>query len=334
LTVDKKVSVMSMAIVATKPGGPDVLEWREVETGHPAPDEVLLKQTAVGVNFIDTYFRSGLYPWPEAGPLIPGGEAAGIVEEVGKGVTGLAPGDRVAYTTPLGAYREKRAMKAERLVKLPPEISDEVAAAIMLKGLTAHYLLHRTFAVRPGQHVLFHAAAGGVGLLAGQWLAGLGAIAIGTVGSADKAALARRHGYAHVINYKTEDFVKRVAEITDGKGVHVVYDSVGKDTYRGSLKCLRRLGHFVSFGQSSGMITDFKLSDLASHGSLSATRPILFDYIATHEELEQAADALFAEITSGRIMVQIHQTFPLRNAADAHRQLESRNTVGSTILLP
>jgi NADPH2:quinone reductase len=325
---------MSMAIVATKPGGPEVLEWCEVETGRPGPDEVLLQQTAIGVNFIDTYFRSGLYPWPQGEPLIPGGEAAGIVEEVGKNVTGLSVGDRVAYTTPLGAYREKRVMKAERLVKLPPEISDEIAAAIMLKGLTAHYLLHRTFAVRPGQYVLFHAAAGGVGLIAGQWLAGLGAIAIGTVGSAEKATLARRHGYAHVINYKTEDFAKCVAEITEGRGVHVVYDSVGKDTYRGSLKCLRRLGHFVSFGQSSGMITDFKLSDLASHGSLTATRPVLFDYIATHDELEQAADALFAEIASRRIMVQVHQTFPLRDAAEAHRQLESRNTVGSTVLLP
>jgi NADPH2:quinone reductase len=325
---------MSMVIVATEPGGPEVLTWTEMETGRPGPDEVLLKQTAVGVNFIDTYFRSGLYPWPESGPLIPGGEAAGIVEEVGRDVKDLSVGDRVAYTTPLGAYRERRVMKAERLVKLPPKISDEVAAAIMLKGLTAHYLLHRTFVVRPGQYVLFHAAAGGVGLIAGQWLAGLGAIAIGTVGSADKAALARRHGYAHVINYKTEDFAKRVMEITDGKGVHVVYDSVGKDTYRGSLKCLRRLGHFVSFGQSSGMITDFKLSDLASHGSLSATRPILFDYIATHEELEQGADALFSEIASGRIMVQVHQTFSLRNAAEAHRQLEARSTVGSTVLLP
>ncbi|MGH6881059.1 MAG: quinone oxidoreductase family protein [Hypericibacter sp.] len=325
---------MSMAIVATKPGGPDVLAWREVDTGRPGPDEVLLKQTAVGVNFLDTYFRSGLYPWPEGQLMIPGGEAAGVVEEIGKDVKELAVGDRVAYTTPLGAYRETRVMRAERLVKLPPGVSDEVAAAIMLKGLTAHYLLHRTFRVHPGQHVLFHAAAGGVGLIAGQWLAGLGAIAIGTVGSADKAALARRHGYAHVINYKTEDFAKRVAEITEGKGVHVVYDSVGKDTYRGSLKCLRRLGHFVSFGQSSGMITDFKLSDLAGHGSLTATRPVLFDYIATHEELEQAADALFAEIVSGRVMVQVHQTFPLRDAAEAHRQLESRSTVGSSVLMP
>jgi NADPH2:quinone reductase len=226
---------MAMAIVATKPGGPDVLDWREIETKRPGPDEVLLKQTAVGVNFLDTYFRSGLYPWPAGEPLIPGGEAAGVIEEIGKDVKGLAVGDRVAYTTPLGAYREKRVIKAERLVKLPSAISDAVAAAIMLKGLTAHYLLHRTFAVRPGQHVLFHAAAGGVGLIAGQWLAGLGAIAIGTVGSAEKATLARRHGYEHVINYKTEDFVKRVADITEGKGVHVVYDSVGKYTYRGSL---------------------------------------------------------------------------------------------------
>ncbi|HWA43132.1 MAG TPA: quinone oxidoreductase [Hypericibacter adhaerens] len=325
---------MAMAIVAAKPGGPEVLEWRGIETRQPGPDEVLLRQTAVGVNFLDTYYRSGLYPWPPGEPLIPGGEAAGVVEAVGKDVKGLAIGDRVAYTTPLGAYREERVMKAERLVKLPPEVSDEVAAAIMLKGLTAHYLLHRTFAVRSGHYVLFHAAAGGVGLIAGQWLAALGAIAIGTVGTPEKAALARRHGYAHVINYKTEDFVARVAEITEGKGVHVVYDSVGKDTYRGSLKSLRRLGHFVSFGQSSGMITDFKLSDLASHGSLSATRPVLFDYISTPGELEQAADALFAEIVSSRIMVQVHQTFPLRDAAEAHRQVESRSTVGSTVLLP
>jgi NADPH2:quinone reductase len=325
---------MAKAIVAARPGGPEVLEWREIEAGRPGADEVLLRQTAIGVNFLDTYFRSGLYPWPQGEPLIPGGEAAGTVEAVGDNVTTLSVGDRVAYTTPLGAYRERRVMKAERLVKLPPGISDDVAAAVMLKGLTAHYLLHRTFLIRPGQYVLFHAAAGGVGLIAGQWLAGLGAIAIGTVGSPEKAALARRHGYAHVIDYKTEDFTKRVTEITEGRGVHVVYDSVGKDTYRGSLKCLRRLGHFVSFGQSSGVIADFKLSDLASHGSLTATRPVLFDYIATHEELAQAADALFAEILSGRIMVQVHQTFPLRDAAEAHRQLESRSTVGSTILLP
>jgi len=321
------------AVVVRTPGGPEALEWADAETAAPARGEVLIAQRAVGVNFIDTYYRTGHYPWPVT-PLIPGGEAAGVVDEVGEGVTEFKPGDRVAYTLPIGAYRTRRVVPAERLVKLPEGIGFEVAASIMLKGLTTQYLLSSSYAVKAGDTVLVHAAAGGVGLLMGQWLKTIGATSIGTAGSAEKAAMAKASGYSHVIDYRTEDFAARVKEITGGKGCDVVYDSVGNDTWRGSLKCLHTRGMFVCFGQSSGAITDFKFSDLAAGGSLYATRPTLFDYIKTRADLTQRAADLFAKVASGAVKPHIGQRLPLRDAAEAHRNLESRKTTGSTILLP
>jgi NADPH:quinone reductase len=314
-------------------GGPDALEWADFDTGAPGRGEVRVEQRAIGVNFIDTYFRSGLYPWPSK-PLIPGAEAAGVVAQVGEAVTELAVGDRVAYTLPLGAYCTQRIVAAERLVKLPDGIDFEVAASVMLKGLTAQFLLTSCFPVKAGDTVLVHAAAGGVGLLLGQWLKVLGATSIGTAGSPEKTAMARANGYTHVIDYRAEDFVARVKEITGSRGCDVVYDSVGKDTWRGSLKCLRLRGSFVHFGQSSGMIADFKFSDLASGGSLYATRPMLFDYIKTHEDLSSRAADLFAKLASGQIKAHVGQRLALRDAATAHRDLEGRRTIGATILLP
>jgi NADPH2:quinone reductase len=309
------------------------LEWTELDTAAPGPGEVRIAQRAVGVNFIDTYFRSGLYPWPST-PLIPGAEAAGVVEDLGSGVTGLKAGDRVAYTMPLGAYRTRRVVPADRLVKLPESITFETAASVMLKGLTAQFLLTSCFAVKPGHTVLVHAAAGGVGLLLGQWLKLLGATAIGTVGSADKVAIAEANGYAHVINNKSEDFAARIEEITGGKRCDVVYDSVGNDTWRGSLKCLKLRGMFVCFGQSSGPIADFKILDLAAGGSLYACRPMLFDYIKTPDELQARADDLFARLAAGEIRAHVGQQMALRDAGDAHRALASRRTIGATVLLP
>jgi NADPH2:quinone reductase len=320
-------------IMVFKAGGPEALEWTQVETAPPGPNEVRLEQKAIGVNFIDAYFRSGLYPWPST-PLIPGGEAAGVVVDVGPDVKDFKPGDRVAYTLPFGAYRTRRVVPADRLVRLPASIPFDVAASIMLKGLTAQYLIHSTFKVEAGNTVLVHAAAGGVGLLVGQWLKALGARAIGTVGSAEKAAMALQNGYAHAIDYKAEDFVARVAEIAGPKGCDVVYDSVGKDTWRGSLKCLKRRGMFVSFGQSSGPITEFGIADLHAGGSLCACRPSLFDYIARPEDLQARAADLFAQLGNGNIKSHIGQRVPLRDAAQAHRDMESRRTVGATILLP
>jgi NADPH2:quinone reductase len=319
-------------IIVRSAGGPEALEWTELTTLSPARGEVLIAQRAVGVNFIDTYYRSGHYPWPVT-PLIPGGEAAGIVEEVGEG-TDFKPGDRVAYILPIGAYRTRRVVSAERLVKLPDAIDFEVAASMMLKGITAQFLLNSCYAVKAGDLVLVHAAAGGVGLLMGQWLKAIGAISIGTVGSAEKAAIATAGGYTHVINYRTEDFPARVKEITGGRGCAVVYDSVANDTWRGSLKCLHARGMFVCFGQSSGPITDFKFSDLAAGGSLYATRPTLFDYIKTRADLTLRAADLFAKVASGAVQPHIGQRLPLRDAAEAHRNLEARKTTGSTILLP
>jgi NADPH2:quinone reductase len=321
------------AVVVHTPGGPENLQWTEIETIAPARGEVLIAQRAVGVNFIDTYFRKGAYPWPIS-PLIPGGEAAGVVEAVGEGVTDFSPGDRVAYTLPIGAYRTRRVVPAERLVKLPEAIDFETAASLMLKGLTTQFLLTSCYAVQASDTVLVHAAAGGVGLLMGQWLKSIGATCIGTAGSAEKAALAKASGYTHVIDYRSEDFPVRVKEITGGKGCDVVYDSVAHDTWRGSLKSLRARGLFVCFGQSSGPITDFKFSDLAAGGSLYATRPTLFDYIKTRADLEQRADELFAKVASGAVKPQIGLRLPLREAAEAHRNLEARKTTGSTVLLP
>jgi NADPH2:quinone reductase len=322
-----------MGVVVRVAGGPEALEWTELNTPAPGPGEARIVQRAVGVNFIDTYFRSGLYPWPST-PLIPGAEASGMVEDVGPGVTGLKAGDRVAYTMPLGAYRTRRVVPADRLVSLPDAISFETAASVMLKGLTAQFLLRSCFAVEPGHTVLVHAAAGGVGLLLGQWLRLLGATAIGTVGSVEKVATAQANGYAYVIDNHSEDFTARVLEITDGKRCDVVYDSVGNDTWRGSLKCLKMRGMFVSFGQSSGPITDFKILDLASGGSLFASRPMLFDYIKTRPELQARADELFARLAAGEVKAHVGQTLALRDAAEAHRGLASRRTIGATVLLP
>ena len=325
---------MSKAIRIHAHGGPEVLVYEGNEPGRPGEGEVLLRQTAVGLNFLDAYYRSGLYPAPKGLPLIPGSEAAGVVSEVGPGVDWLKAGDRVAYTMPIGAYCEERVVPAARLVKVPDGVSDEKAAALMLKGLTAEYLLRRTFVVKPGDTVLFHAAAGGVGLIAGQWAKHLGARTIGTVGSAEKAALARRYGYDHVINYRTTDFVAAVAELTEGAKCDVVYDSVGVDTFAGSLDCLKSRGLLALFGQSSGPVPPFNLGLLAQKGSLYITRPTLFTYIAQRAELEAAAEALFSAVANGVVDVQINQRFALAEAAKAHAALEGRATTGTTILLP
>jgi NADPH:quinone reductase len=315
-------------------GGPEQLRYEEVELGAPAAGEVRLRQTAVGLNFIDVYYRTGLYPPPSL-PFVPGLEAAGVVEEVGEGVTELAVGQRVAYASPpLGAYAEARLMPAHRLVPLPEGIPDEQAAAMMLKGMTAQYLLRRTFRVQPGQTILFHAAAGGVGLIACQWAKQLGATVIGTVGSDAKAELARAHGCDHPIRYDREDVVARVKEITGGKGVPVVYDSVGKDTFEISLDCLAPLGMLVSFGQSSGKVPPLETAILAQKGSLFFTRPTLMTYVAARDDLLTSAGELFEVVRSGAVRIEINQRFPLRDAAEAHRALEGRKTTGSTILLP
>jgi len=324
---------MPTAIVAEKTGGPEVLRRIDLPTPAPAPGQVLIKHTAIGVNFIDTYFRSGLYPWPVDKDLVLGSEAAGVVLALGKDVKDFSIGDRVAYTIPNGAYVAQRVIEAKHLVKLPDEISDDVAAAAMLKGLTAHYLLHRSYQPKKGQTVLFHAAAGGVGLIAGQWLAAKGVTAIGTAGGADKCALAAKHGYAHVIDYTTENFKDRVAKITGGAGVDAVYDSVGKDTMAGSIACLKTFGTLVNFGQSSGPYLDFKLSDLAA-GSFTVTRPVLFHFTAGRDYLETASADLFEMIRSGALQININQRYALLDAADAHRALEGRKTTGSSVLIP
>lgn len=325
---------MVKAVKVYAQGGPEELRYEDFDPGMPGPGQALVKHTAIGLNFLDVYYRSGVYPPPNGLPLIPGGEAAGVVKAVGEGVVDLKPGDRIAYTTPLGAYCEERVIAADRLVKLPDSITDEQAAGMMLKGLTAEYLLRRTFKVKAGDTILFHAAAGGVGLLAGQWAKHLGAMVIGTAGSPEKAALARSHGFDHVINYRDEDFVARVKEITGGKMCDVVYDSVGKDTFPGSLDCLRPLGMFVSFGQSSGTIPPFNLSILAQKGSLYATRPTLFVYIAKREDLVAGANALFDVVSSGKVKVMVNQRYALKDAGQAHSELEARKTTGTTILIP
>lgn len=315
-------------------GGPEVLRFERGDIGSPGRGQVLLRQTAVGLNFIDVYFRTGLYP-PPALPFVPGLEAAGVVEEVGDGVTEVRVGQRVAYAAPpLGAYAESRLMPADRLVPLPDEIPDDQAAAMMLKGMTAHYLLRRTFRVQPGQTILFHAAAGGVGLIACQWAKHLGATVIGTVGSDAKAELARAHDCDHPIRYDQEDLVARVREITDGKGVPVVYDSVGQATFERSLDCLAPLGMLVSFGQSSGKIPPVDLGVLSQKGSLFVTRPTLMTYTAARSDLLAAANELFDVVQKGAVRILINRRYPLREAADAHRALESRATTGSTVLIP
>jgi NADPH2:quinone reductase len=325
--------MMAKAIRLAATGGPEVLDYVDVEPGEPGPGEARVRHHAIGLNYIDTYYRSGLYKM--ALPSGLGQEGAGVVEAVGEGVTQVAPGDRVAYAGgPPGAYSEARVMPADVLVRLPDAISFEQGAAMMLQGLTVQYLFNSTYKLQPGQTILFHAAAGGVGLIACQWAKALGVNLIGTVGSEEKAALARAHGAAHVINYNTEDVVQRVLEITDGAKVPVVYDSVGKDTFVRSLDCLQPRGLMVSFGNASGPVPPFPLSELAARGSLYITRPTLFAYAATRPELEAMAADLFGMVESGKLKIEVNQRFKLADAAEAHRALEGRRTTGSTVLLP
>ena len=321
------------AIRLTRTGGPEVLDYVDVEVGDPGPVEAGVRNHAIGVNYIDIYFRAGLYPLDLPGGL--GQEAAGVVEAVGEGVTHVRPGDRVAYAArPNGAYSQLRVMPADVLVRLPDDMSFEAGAAILLQGMTVQYLLKQTYAVQPGDTILFHAAAGGVGLIACQWARALGVNLIGTVGSNEKAALARQHGAAHVINYNEEDVVQRVLEITNGEKVPVVYDSVGKDTFTRSLDCLRPRGLMVSFGNASGPVPPVSLNELSARGSLYITRPTLQSYAATRAQREAMAADLFQMVAGGRIGVDIHQRFPLADAAQAHIALEGRRTTGKTILLP
>ena len=325
---------MPKAIRMHQTGSPEVLAWEDIEVGDPGPGEVRVRHTAVGLNFIDCYFRSGTYAPPSL-PLVPGFEAAGVVEAVGEGVDAVKAGDRVAYATaPIGAYAEARLVPADSLVALPADLNDADAAAVMLKGLTAHYLLRRTFEVKTGQTILVHAAAGGVGLIACQWAKHLGATVIGTVGTAAKADAASAAGCDHTIVTADEDFVARVADITGGAGVPVVYDSVGRATFAGSLDCLAPLGTMVLLGQSSGVVEPIDPGVLAAKGSLYLTRPTLFTYTATPQALAAAATELFAVVGSGAVKIAINQTYPLSEAASAHADLEARRTTGSTVLLP
>ena len=324
---------MTKAIRIHEHGGPEVLRWEDVEVGAPGPGQVRVKHSAVGLNYIDTYQRSGLYPLQL--PITLGMEGAGVVEELGEGVSGLAVGDRVAYAAPPpGSYAEARLSPADRLIKLPDGIGDQQAAAMMLQGMTVQYLIRQTHRVQAGETVLFHAAAGGVGLIACQWLKHLGATIIGTVGSAEKAELAKAHGCTHTINYREEDFAERVKEITGGKGVPVVYDSIGKDTIDGSLQCLSPLGLMVTFGNASGPIPPFELGRLGAGGSLFITRPTLMTYTAKRADLEAMAAELFEVVLSGAVKIEINQTYPLAETAQAHRDLEARKTTGSTVFMP
>ena len=324
---------MSKAIRYDKPGGPDVMKWVDVEVGDPGEGEIRLKQTAVGLNYIDVYFRTGLYPQPLPGGL--GMEAAGEVTAVGAGVAGLKAGERVAYVArPPGAYAQERVLRADQVVRLPDAISDEAAASAMLQGLTAQYLLRRTYRVQPGDTILIHAAAGGVGLIACQWAKALGATVIGTVGSDDKAQIAKAHGCDYPIVYTREDFGARVREITNGAGVPVVYDSIGKDTFAKSLDCLAPLGMFVSFGNASGPLPPIDSSELAGRGSLFFTRPTLFTYIAKRADYDAMAAELFDVIAAGKVKTSINQRYALKDVGVAHADLEARRTTGSTILLP
>ena len=324
---------MPNAIRFHQTGGPEVLQWESVAVGEPAPGEARVRNTAIGLNYIDTYHRSGLYKLP-----LPSGiglEAAGVVEAIGPGVSDIAKGDRVAYCGgPPGAYAEVRVMPADRLVKLPDGVSDRSAATLMLKGLTVQYLFRQTFPLKGGETILFHAAAGGVGSIACQWARALGVTMIGTVGSDEKAALAKANGCAHTIVYTRENFVERVKELTGGKGVPVVYDAVGKDTFPASLDCLKPRGMFVSFGNSSGPIAAFDIGLLGQKGALFATRPSLVMYAATRPDLLRMADEMFALVRAGKIVSEARQTYALKDAAQAHRDLEARKTTGATLLLP
>jgi NADPH2:quinone reductase len=324
---------MPKAIRFHKTGGPEVLAWDDVEVGEPGPGQLRIRHHAIGVNYVDTYQRAGMYPMPL--PSGCGSEAAGVVEAVGPGVADFKAGDRVTYATaPVGAYSEVRLYPAERAVKLPDGISFETAAAMMLKGLTAQYLVRRTYRVKKGDTILMHAAAGGVGQILCQWAKHLGATVIGTVGSDDKAELARKAGCRHVIVLAREKFSARVKEITKGKGVPVVYDGIGKDTFMDSLDCLQPLGLMVSFGNASGAVPPFNPGILAQKGSLFLTRPTLLHYAASREDLVKAARELFAVVKSGAVKIRVNQTYPLRDAARAQNDLEARKTTGSTVLIP
>ena len=324
---------MSHAVRIHETGGPEVLRWDAIDVPDPGPGEALIRQTAAGLNFIDVYFRTGLYPAPSF-PATIGNEGAGVVEAVGDGVSEVAVGDRVAYCMNLGSYTQRRVIAANQLVRIPDGISDEQAAAVLLKGSTVQYLVRRTYAVQRGDTVLFHAAAGGCGLIACQWLKHLGATVIGTVGTREKAELARAHGCDHPIVYTEESFVDRVKELTGGAGVPVVYDSVGKDTFDDSLRCLRPRGLMVSFGNASGAVEPFRPAVLAAKGSLYLTRPTLATYTATREDLVATTSDVFDVVGQGVVKIEINQTYPLRDAAQAHRDLEARRTTGSTVLLP
>ena len=323
---------MTHAIRIHENGGPEVLRWEAVDVPDPGPGEAVVRQTVAGLNFIDVYFRTGLYPAPSF-PLTIGNEGAGVVEAVGEGVTEVAVGDRVAYCMSLGSYAQRRIIASKLLVKIPDGIGDEQAAAVMLKGCTVQYLIRRTHAVQPGETVLFHAAAGGCGLIACQWLKHLGATVIGTVGTREKAELAKAHGCDHPIVYTEESFVDRVKELTGGKGVPVVYDSVGKDTFDDSLRCVQPRGLMVSFGNASGAVDPFKPAILAQKGSLFLTRPTLATYTATRQELEETTAELFDVVGSGAVRIEVNQTYALEDAAQAHRDLEGRRTTGSTVFL-
>lgn len=321
------------AIRVHQHGGPDVLKYEEVAVGQPGPGEVRVRNRAVGLNFVDVYFRTGVYAPPSL-PFIPGNEGAGVVVAVGEGVTDFSTGDRVAYVDTLGSYAEERIVPAHFVVRLPDAIDFETGAAAMLKGLTAQYLLRRTFRVEAGHTILVHAAAGGVGLILTQWAKHLGATVIGTVGSPGKAPIAREHGCDYVIDYREEDLVTRVNEITLGEGCHVVYDGVGKSTYPASLDCLRPLGYFVNYGAASGAIQQFDIGVLMMKGSLFATSQLLFTHLAKREDVVAMAKDLFAVVAIGGVKVPLHTRMPLAEVAEAHRRLEARETTGATVLLP
>jgi NADPH2:quinone reductase len=320
------------AIRVHQVGGPEAMVLDEIATPAPGAGEVLVRHSAIGLNFIDCYFRSGLYPAPNGLPLIPGSEAAGVIEALGAGVSGWSVGDRVAYVIGPGSYVEARAVPAEKLVRVPDGVSDEIAASIMLKGMTVQYLLRRTYKVGPGTTLLFHAAAGGVGLMAGQWAKHLGATVIGTAGGPEKCALAAAHGYDHVIDYRAEDFAPRVLDLTGGKGCDVVYDSIGKDTWERSIACLKPFGYFVTFGNASGPVPPLPLTALK--GSLYVTRPSLFPYIATRADLEATAGELFDVVAQGIVKPPVPRRYALSDAVAAHADLEGRRTTGTCVLIP
>jgi NADPH2:quinone reductase len=324
---------MSNAIVVHELGGPEQLRFEAVADPTPGPGQARVRQTAIGLNYVDVYYRTGLYKVPSL-PFTPGQEGAGIVDAVGPGVTDLSVGDRVAYAGVNGGYAETRVIAAERLVRLPKGVDDRTAAAMMLKGMTAEYLLLRCARVARGDTILFHAAAGGVGSIACQWARAIGLRVIGTAGGPDKVARARQNGCDEVVDLKSENLVARVKELTDGVGVRTVFDSIGKETFTASLDCLAPRGMLVLFGQSSGVVPPFDLAQLAARGSLFVTRPSLNHYVATRDELVQSAGRLFDLVGRGAVRIDVAQTFPLRDAAQAHRDLEGRKTTGSTVLLP